>query len=812
MKTFLNWTVLTLCFGLICATGAFAQTGPTIAPQFDLLGYLEEATLSGADVLAGGTLRVNGHLVIVPRNTIVTMPATFLTWEELFSQSPAPYTGAQTGLALADIPAPLTTYEVHVVGNRVGDNYIAGLITISQQALNSGQGYINFIDYANGEMRIGGVIGDPTTGARVRINDPLGKFALQQTPDARFTIDEENPTIRTETGFPMCLPRSDPLGQTPDTSCPMSNRPILSAGPPTVYATVIDFPVPGAPGATLDATKGMPFVVGDFVTFAGALVQDLPGIPTASPLASPDAAYISAHTIIANIGAYTAPGSDPAYVAIDVTLLGTGGLTIAGATEASTRTRFEGFSTDPSRNVHLFGIDVNCSTGAESDRDWGSIDVDQGAAGGGAVRGRWRFRPSNNKGFLTQPGASAVCPGGGCFLPATREVRAVITTGIPPADVLATPTAGANGIIGGSYRAPISEFIFPENVTGAPIPSNNFDTFPFLVDGSGPLNGSGPVVGMLTPWPGLPLPATTCGQAVANLAPVAIPGSPQSLVSGAAVTLDGGASFDTNVPPLTPLTYAWTQTGFGGLPAVTLTTAAANPVATFTAPTVNAPTLLTFQLVVTNSNGVPSSAATVNVTVNPTGTAILAPIAVATASPVPAQAGTTITLSGAGSLDPNGLLLSGFQWVQTGTGGLPAVTLNGATTPAATFTAPVLPAGSGPRVLTFSLTVTNTTGVSSAPDTATVIVNPPSDTLTITSAVYLRRRQRLTVTATSSVVTGGSSLTLSSATGATIAPSVMTDLGGGRFTLTLNGVGQPSTITITSSLGGSVTGPLTRVR
>ena len=54
--------------------------------------------------------------------------------------SPAPYTGAATGMALNDVPAPLTTYEAHVIGNRVlggaggADVYIAGLIYISQQA------------------------------------------------------------------------------------------------------------------------------------------------------------------------------------------------------------------------------------------------------------------------------------------------------------------------------------------------------------------------------------------------------------------------------------------------------------------------------------------------------------------------------------------------------------------------------------------------------------------------------------------------------------------------------------------------------
>jgi hypothetical protein len=71
-------------------------------------------------------------------------------------------------MAMADSPAPLTTYEVQVVGNRVADQYIAGLINISQQSLSAGGGFINFIDYTTGEMRVGGVIGNPATDARVR--------------------------------------------------------------------------------------------------------------------------------------------------------------------------------------------------------------------------------------------------------------------------------------------------------------------------------------------------------------------------------------------------------------------------------------------------------------------------------------------------------------------------------------------------------------------------------------------------------------------------------------------------------------------
>ena len=125
------------------------------ASLFDIQGFIQEATLDNPlDILSGGTLKVNGHVVIVPKNLIVLMPAAALTWQELFNMAPPPYgplvtdnsRKLQTGLALADVPTPLTTYEAHVTGNRVitglgattSDQYIAGLISISQHALNTG--------------------------------------------------------------------------------------------------------------------------------------------------------------------------------------------------------------------------------------------------------------------------------------------------------------------------------------------------------------------------------------------------------------------------------------------------------------------------------------------------------------------------------------------------------------------------------------------------------------------------------------------------------------------------------------------------
>src|SRR6266496_79026 len=196
-----------LCLVVLAWTGtATGQLPIPASTQFDITGVLQAATVTTAgSPLSGGTLTVNGHLITVPANTIVIFPATALGWGEVFTLAPAPYTGVASGMAMADIPSPLGTYEVQVVGNRVlgaTDQYIAGLIYISKEFLSSGAGFINFIDYTLGEMRIGGTINADGTlnaanpGARIRINDPSGRYGLATTsPDVRFTVDPDNPTI-----------------------------------------------------------------------------------------------------------------------------------------------------------------------------------------------------------------------------------------------------------------------------------------------------------------------------------------------------------------------------------------------------------------------------------------------------------------------------------------------------------------------------------------------------------------------------------------------------------------------------------------
>ena len=140
----------------------------------------------------------------------------------------------------------------------------------------------------------------------------------------------------------------------------------------------------------------------------------------------------------------------------------------------------------------------------------------------------------------------------------------------------------------------------------------------------------------------------------------------------------------------------------------------------FTAPSVAGDTTLTFQLsvtdnqgatgvatisvIVTNVNQLPTVSAGVNQTVNETA---------------------AVTLTGSAS-DPDGTI-AGYQWTQTGG---PAVTLSGANTSTATFTAPWV---AGNTLVTFQLAVIDNNGAVAYATTSIVVNNVSGVDLTVTS-------------------------------------------------------------------------------
>jgi hypothetical protein len=397
--------------------------------------------------ITGGWVEVNNGMIRIPQSTVVIFPNTLLTWEEAFELNPNTHQTDpifQTGLAMSDTVRFPGTYQVNVQGNIVNGQYIAGLVFIFQDPANFTQGYIERFDYANGVMWVNGM--------RVQINDPAitftvpnqdgtplldglgnptvltkGRYSAGKSADPRFAVDQNNPTVTSETGYPMCIPSASPYVDGSDGSegpslallnpeaqqdpqCPEKNRPrdpttgtllvpiftMNQVGdPPTV-----ENPIPQ------DPLLEMPFEVGDFVNIIGTLEMDDQG------------PFITATDVQAlTVGAYTWPGSDPAYVIEEVVIQGTGGVDQAlFPQEAGVRTRVEGFTTDIARQIDVGAIDQDCN-GNLTFREpaWASnFPVEPGPPGVG-VKGRWRMR----------------FPQGGNFLPAVQIVGARVRGSVP---------------------------------------------------------------------------------------------------------------------------------------------------------------------------------------------------------------------------------------------------------------------------------------------------------------------------------------------------------------------------------------------
>ncbi|MCS6817548.1 MAG: PKD domain-containing protein [Blastocatellia bacterium] len=193
-----------------------------------------------------------------------------------------------------------------------------------------------------------------------------------------------------------------------------------------------------------------------------------------------------------------------------------------------------------------------------------------------------------------------------------------------------------------------------------------------------------------------------------NAAPIAEAGPDRVVDEGTEVVLDGTASRD---PDGDPLTFRWRQVAG---PSVTLsdpTSAQPRFTAPIVDPAVPPPIRLTFELIVSDGR-VESDPDLVVITVN------RRPIA--NAGPDQrVDEGTTVTLDGTASRDPDGDPLT-FRWRQVAG---PSVTLSDATAPRPQFTAPVVaPTVPPPVTVTFELVVSDGR-LSSAPDSVVITIN-----------------------------------------------------------------------------------------
>jgi hypothetical protein len=527
---------------------------PELIHGFDDTGFIQSATVDTTNVNCpnttdphrfGGTLTLNNGPIVIPCNMVIQAPANTFTWADFINDGP--------DLSLGK---GYPSFEMHAVGNLVGTRRIAGLLYASQQSLNASTGVITGIDYATGDLKVD--TGDAAHPAIVQINDPKGRFGRAQSPDPRFSVDDANPTIHAGTGYPMCVPRTDPtVAGGDDPLCPQANRPNLV--PVTVNGAIVPAVVGGcrsfaaasimpptsgeltAPAAGQaycsqflmksvadstrtatdpDPSQQAPFEVGDLIKFSGTLF----------PAAGADPAYISAHTVEANIGIYTMPGTQPSYLAIGQFGVGTADpttISINGlAVETADRIFLEAETTDAKTPVDIYMMDVDPLTGAVRNR-WvtpfamtgeqnGPLQADGTPIGGGittqltgAQPQRARLRATKAPpGLLSQP---------------TRTIRvAVRSLCVPQApvnDADGNPVLTdldtclnkndstnqvANGLEAGQYFAPTFDFIFPENVKPGDL-LVPFDLWhlPFIALGEGATTASaiGPGVGPLEPSP-----------------------------------------------------------------------------------------------------------------------------------------------------------------------------------------------------------------------------------------------------------------------------------------------------------------------
>src|SRR3954471_624799 len=557
------------------------SVAPALVHGFDETGFIQNATVSTDNSACpdvadqkfwGGSITINNTKIAVPCNLIVQMPANTLTWSDMVN-----------GGGSLELGTGYPSFEMRVVGNIVDGKHMAALMFASQQSVNTGSGIISNIDYATGRIHVD--TGDPANPAVIEINDPNGRFGRKQSPDPRFSVDDQNPTIHAGTGYPLCVPRTDPA--TADAPlCPQANRPKpAGAGRHCrnfTDAGVVPLPASGELSAPLatdefgtkfvmpsaasradgdpDPAQQAPFEVGDHITYSGTLMQ------------GPSGDYVSAHTVEANVGIYTQPQTQPSYLAIGEFGVGTAdpnATAVSGAAqETQDRIFLEAETTDVQTPVDIYMMDVDPRTGTVRNRwvtpfEMTGENPAGNPSGGittqytGAQPQRARLRATKAPlGLLSQPTRNIRVVQRSLCSPQAQLDQAVLDACLQNA-----PTY-ANGLVAGQYYAPTFEYLFPENVMpGDPVVPFDLWHLPFLRYGEGANTPSG--VGPLepTPWgapvsdlPPLPAPppppAAPPAAAAAAAAPVpAAPAPAGGAAPGAAVAAAAGRA----VPRATPL-------------------------------------------------------------------------------------------------------------------------------------------------------------------------------------------------------------------------------------------------------------------
>ncbi|KAK3695699.1 hypothetical protein B0T22DRAFT_418518 [Podospora appendiculata] len=270
-------------------------------------GALIDATVTDNTYNSGGTISVNGWVVTIPQNLLVTFPAAFIPWPEFVAGK-----------------AAVLGFEVNVAGNIVDGRAIAAQVIISEFAMELNQGFIEELSF-DGIIKI-------RNGPNIRINDPNAVFSAGFS--APFMVaDDKNPSVTAFSGFPMCVPRS-----TNDTLCPLSNRPLVTGS--TAPRRIFQAP---------DALVMAPFMVGDFIEYRGYRTA---------------ANTMVVFEIVAWNVQITTVGA-PTYIRLEAALIG---IYSADPNGEVAETRFVGFTSDSTATVSINAIDINPCTGVETER------------------------------------------------------------------------------------------------------------------------------------------------------------------------------------------------------------------------------------------------------------------------------------------------------------------------------------------------------------------------------------------------------------------------------------------------------------
>ena len=266
---------------------------------------------------------------------------------------------------------------MRAVGNIVDGKHIAGLMFASQQAANAGSGAITKIDYDTGDIQVD--TGDPAHPAIVRINDPNGRFGRAAEPRRAVQRRRPEPDRSTPAPATRCACRG-PTRRRPTTRCARRSTGPSRAGAARHCRNFSDAGVAPLPGSgELSAAAGhgrgllhevrhaerrrparprdpdprqqAPFEVGDHITSPARSMHDGSGD------------YISAHTIEANVGIYTQPGTQPSYLAIGEFGVGSAdpnATAVSGvAQETQDRIFLEAETTDVKTPVDIYLMDVD---------------------------------------------------------------------------------------------------------------------------------------------------------------------------------------------------------------------------------------------------------------------------------------------------------------------------------------------------------------------------------------------------------------------------------------------------------------------